>query len=500
MAQDPRPVRHSIAVLLLLGVLAGCDSLGAHVPEGELRPSAVVVVANADDDGPGSLRAAIADAFNGDVVTFAPDLAGATIDLETELVIGKSLTIVGPAGGLTISGQDAARVILVAPAVYEVVLEGLTITRGFAQNGFGGGIANLGHLTVRNGTIRDSEALAGGGIYSGPGSTLSVVSSTVAGNVAERDGGGIVGLGADVSIVNGTVSGNSATNGGGGIFLLNSLDWPASLTLSHATVAGNGAAAGGGIRASTTGAQTVTATLSNSIVAANLSSTSAGGPDISAVSTTVSSASSLIGAPEGHGIVDGIDGNLVGVAPGLVLDGFGKPVLADDGGPTPTHALTPASPALDAADAIACAAAPVGGLDQRGVVRPQGAGCDMGAYELVADAPPPPVEVTSVELAASGTVDKATGVANLAGTVTCTTPGTVALTVALEQEQKQRRVSTIVVGQTTVEVPCDGVSAWAAAVTAGNGVFVNGAATATAEAMGSGLPEATRALRLAWSR
>ncbi|WP_330113878.1 choice-of-anchor Q domain-containing protein [Streptomyces sp. MUM 178J] len=48
--------------------------------------------------------------------------------------------------------------------------------------------------------------------------------------------------------------------------------------------------------------------------------------------------------------------------------------LADNGGPTDTHALLPGSPALDAA--AHCSA-----TDQRGVSRPQGAACDIGAYE-----------------------------------------------------------------------------------------------------------------------
>nr|BBJ47930.1 hypothetical protein SAVMC3_05590 [Streptomyces avermitilis] len=48
--------------------------------------------------------------------------------------------------------------------------------------------------------------------------------------------------------------------------------------------------------------------------------------------------------------------------------------LADNGGPTDTTALLPGSPALDAADG--CPA-----TDQRGVARPQGTACDIGAYE-----------------------------------------------------------------------------------------------------------------------
>jgi hypothetical protein len=52
--------------------------------------------------------------------------------------------------------------------------------------------------------------------------------------------------------------------------------------------------------------------------------------------------------------------------------------LADNGGPTLTHALLDGSPAIDAADDAACPA-----TDQRGVPRPQGAACDIGAYEYV---------------------------------------------------------------------------------------------------------------------
>ena len=52
--------------------------------------------------------------------------------------------------------------------------------------------------------------------------------------------------------------------------------------------------------------------------------------------------------------------------------------LADNGGPTLTHALGVGSPAIDSADAGACPA-----TDQRGVARPQGAGCDVGSFEYV---------------------------------------------------------------------------------------------------------------------
>jgi hypothetical protein len=62
-------------------------------------------------------------------------------------------------------------------------------------------------------------------------------------------------------------------------------------------------------------------------------------------------------------------GNVTGVDPLL-----GN--LQDNGGPTATHALLDGSPALEAANTSACSSA-----DQRGAARPQGANCDVGAYE-----------------------------------------------------------------------------------------------------------------------
>jgi hypothetical protein len=52
--------------------------------------------------------------------------------------------------------------------------------------------------------------------------------------------------------------------------------------------------------------------------------------------------------------------------------------LADNGGPTQTRALSSGSPAIDAGNNSACPAA-----DQRGILRPQGGGCDIGAYEFL---------------------------------------------------------------------------------------------------------------------
>jgi len=68
--------------------------------------------------------------------------------------------------------------------------------------------------------------------------------------------------------------------------------------------------------------------------------------------------------------------------PGIHSDpGLGP--LQDNGGPTNTMALLPGSAAIDAANDVICAAAPVNNLDQRGVARPQGPHCDIGAFEAI---------------------------------------------------------------------------------------------------------------------
>lgn len=72
--------------------------------------------------------------------------------------------------------------------------------------------------------------------------------------------------------------------------------------------------------------------------------------------------------------------NLITLPPESII--FEDPLLdplADNGGPNQTMALQAGSPAIDTGNNAACPAA-----DQRGIARPQGSGCDIGAYERVA--------------------------------------------------------------------------------------------------------------------
>jgi hypothetical protein len=126
------------------------------------------------------------------------------------------------------------------------------------------------------------------------------------------------------------------------------------VVLINATVSGNTAdRRGGGIDASDLRTR-------NSIIAGNGASTS---PDV--VGAPTSRVASIVGVPAGSTL-------------GEILDPAG---LGDHGGPTLTIALsgTADNPALGGGDPAICAAAPIGGIDQRGIVR--GSACDIGAYE-----------------------------------------------------------------------------------------------------------------------
>jgi hypothetical protein len=69
------------------------------------------------------------------------------------------------------------------------------------------------------------------------------------------------------------------------------------------------------------------------------------------------------------GLTNGVNGDIIGQDPALGA-------LANNGGFTQTHALLAGSPAIDAGTNTGCPA-----TDQRGITRPQGARCDIGAYE-----------------------------------------------------------------------------------------------------------------------
>lgn len=147
----------------------------------------IYTVTSATGTSAGTLPYAIANAQNGEEITFASSLSGSTITLGSVLTIAGNLTIVGlGAANLAISGNNATQVFNVQS----------------------GAVANISGLTIQNGI-----AASGGGVYNAGGLTLSYV--TLLGNSAHSYGGGIDNVGI-LTLSNATLSGNSAVYGGGG--------------------------------------------------------------------------------------------------------------------------------------------------------------------------------------------------------------------------------------------------------------------------------------------
>jgi parallel beta-helix repeat protein len=241
-----------------------------------------------------------------------------------------------------------------------LTLNHVTFTNCSAPGGGGGGIANFGTLTVNNCSFQGNSALDGGGIFNFE--TLTVSNSTLWDNKATEDRAGIASDGL-LTVMNSTLSGNSAGGDGGGIWADPSAG-PGAITDS--TLSGNSATdAGGGLYFTIGGG----VPLLNSIVAGNSGNTTA--PDISGELT--SRGHNLFG--EGTGAIFAhVAGDLVGSSANPIDPGLGA--LQDNGGPTLTMALPDHGPANDAGDPTNPAP-----IDQRGFNRTVNGLTDIGAFQ-----------------------------------------------------------------------------------------------------------------------
>ncbi|MEW5987283.1 MAG: choice-of-anchor Q domain-containing protein, partial [Chloroflexota bacterium] len=235
----------------------------------------------------------------------------------------------------------------------------------------GGGVYNSGVLTITGSTLQTNVAtFNGGGVYSD--GTLVMADSALWGNTALGNSGGALFLPsgeANTTIINSTISGNTAAYGGGIFHELG------NLTLIYSTVTNNQSTSeGGGIYYRQLGSLV----LQGTILAGNIATT---GADCRTISRNMSSA--------GYNIVGSLHGCIFTAGEGDQLGTYFDPLdpllgpLQNNGGPTLTHALLESSPAIDMGDPIDCLA-----TDQRGVARPQGFRCDVGAYELESTAAP----------------------------------------------------------------------------------------------------------------
>ncbi len=242
---------------------------------------------------------------------------------------------------------------------------------------FGGGIYNSGTLTVIDSTISGNaasapcnalaEAVLGGGIFNYSTGATWIYASTVSGNRAETNddvfcppgGAGIFALGGHLVIHNSTVSGNTDAEG------VAIIDYAtqALAYISHSTITGNTA---GGVRVKDSDVF-----MGHSIVAGNTS--------FDLKDALTGSRYNLFGNSEGGSGYDPTD--LLDVDPLLGS-------LADNGGPTSTHALLPGSPAIDAGDPNIVDPPD---WDQRGPGFPRivNGTIDIGAFEVQATPIPP---------------------------------------------------------------------------------------------------------------
>jgi hypothetical protein len=338
-----------------------------------------------------------------------------TVETAAEIVIDNDVILDGESN-LTVDGSGVERVLSVKGEVVAAI-RGLTVTGGakcgihnagtltVAQSrvsaNAGAGICNSQSIWYEGGTtIIDSviSGNAGRGIASGSGS-VSVRRSTV----SENSGGGIYNYVASLGVYDSTLSRNSAAKGGG-IYskahdpmysspaaLLPKSPYHASVTIINSTISQNSANEGGAIFSA--------AELSHvSMLNATISDNSTfEGADIHSdfpmrAANTLMDADCLIDSPiepqsnggniESPGDTCGFDqtGDQVSVS----ADDLKLGPLQDNGGPTETHALLPGSVAIDHIPAEDCVDADDEPLatDQRGVARPQGPACDVGAFEV----------------------------------------------------------------------------------------------------------------------
>ncbi len=398
-----------------------------------------------------TLRDAVADADPGDTVVIDPAVDPSLTD--GEILIDESLTISGQgAAATTINANDTSRVFNIGSVTPKAVLriENLLITGGQAPNGSGpfggpgdpgGAILNDATLTLVGTGLTGNRAGAGGigaapdtngGTGGGGGAIrsngpLTLIDSTISHNRAGAGGptdqlvggrggsGGGLQMAADgtLTLIRSTVSGNRAGDGaegmtdyggggnGGGIHSSGFI-----FTATNATISGNRAGGGGPGAAAGDGGGIYEeandgATLIHVTVAGNSTSTGllpeGGGIYRDAGDHLTISNSLIVEGPSSTTLCDGLpitDGghNLAFGGPGCPGTATGNPLLAalaSNGGPTQTMALGAGSPAIDAVPVADCAVA----TDQRGLPRPSGPACDIGAFEVQQPAPPAPLSL-----------------------------------------------------------------------------------------------------------
>ena len=417
-----RPLTAALAVLVLgaIGTVGGAHSASAATLSCD-TPSLISAITTANGTPGGSTLVLP----TGCVYTL--ESANNTTEGGTGLpVITGNVTIQGSGSTITRSsatGVTAFRIFDVASGG-SLTLNSLTLSNGLANNGQqgGGAIFNHGTLAVTSGTFTNNSSPATTGTSGGAidsSGTLTVTTSTFSGNSAQ-EGGGIMNQNL-ASVTNSTFSGNTATTFGGGA----SVNAAGTETLTGDTFVGNTGPGGGALD------NDAILNISDSTFTNNTGGTNGGGAVVNFGTTTLTQ-STFSGntSPFGANIYNftgftlsmsmdivagGLNGNNCGGGAPITDLGYntdtgtscgftatnhslpntdpGLAPLAWNGGSTQTMALPVGSPAVDAIPSATPGC--IGSTDQRGIARPQGAGCDIGAYELATttsgDTQPPTV-------------------------------------------------------------------------------------------------------------
>jgi len=397
-----------LLLVALLGLLSALSVVVAGVSHhAHAAADATLTVTDCSGEtGPGRIGTVISSASAGDTITFS---CSGTIPITSTLSIStNNLTLDGSGQTVTLDGGSSTQVLSVNSGV-TFTLNALTIANGRNTVTSGGGLANNGGtVTITNSTFTNNIANGIGGGLANNGGTVTITNSTFTNNFATGSGGGLLNSGGTVTITNSTFAKNGSAgssggllNSGGTVTITNStfannssngtgggLSNGGTVTITNSTFANNSSsAAGGGL------SNGGTVTITNSTFANNHASNTGGGLLNSGTVTITNSTFANNSAVEGGG---NCSGTLTDQGYNLSSDtscGFTASTslqntdpkldpsgLQNNGGPTQTIALEPDSPAVDKI--------PVGSscpaTDQRGVSRPQGPACDIGAFEMTA--------------------------------------------------------------------------------------------------------------------
>ena len=275
---------------------------------------------------------------------------------------GAGLILQSGDGPGILDGNGAHRILEVDKG--HVVIEALTLQNGQLTDRGGAGIHNEGTLTVRDSTLAsniENRDGGGGAIYND--GTLTVERSTFEANSANTGGAIYNDSEGDAEIVNSTFHGNAIDNGNG-----SAIANAGVMTIVSSTLAYNGSGLDTGALHHVASPDTDT-TIRNSIVARNspldCSGTDSAGFNPIEANLDADATCTGFTHPEATPLVDDS--------------------LADNGGPTETLAIAAESDAIDAGSSC-----PPPNGDQRGVARPQGDACDLGAYEVELTGDPDP--------------------------------------------------------------------------------------------------------------